>query len=211
MKKKHSTPVSSLEDPRASCSTSTGDTLLLSPDAMGSFVKMHHHQNGILKGLRGQKQCVVGNRHGSDEVLTSSAKSKLQILSSTNRAASLPTFETTMRHATNFSSASRKMLKDFIKVKDLEEIREVVSPRRPSSSTPPPLCSICRNKAPNPKQPPREFTYKELAAATDGFSNSSLIAEGDHGSVYKGVLNDGEVIAVNLLKQMPISIGKFKC
>ncbi|KAI4297390.1 hypothetical protein L6164_037284 [Bauhinia variegata] len=44
---------------------------------------------------------------------------------------------------------------------------------------------------------PREFHYKELAAATNGFANNRKLGQGGSGQVYKGVLNDlGRVIAV---------------
>ncbi|KAJ1685120.1 hypothetical protein LUZ63_016510 [Rhynchospora breviuscula] len=43
------------------------------------------------------------------------------------------------------------------------------------------------------------FTYQELAAATNGFSNSNLIGKGGTGKVYKGRLLDGTHIAVKCL------------
>ncbi|XP_042389452.1 inactive protein kinase SELMODRAFT_444075-like isoform X1 [Zingiber officinale] len=61
---------------------------------------------------------------------------------------------------------------------------------------PPPLCSICQKKAPVFGKPPRWFSYSELELATDGFSQANFLAEGGFGSVHRGVLPDGQAIAV---------------
>ncbi|KAJ8753647.1 hypothetical protein K2173_025638 [Erythroxylum novogranatense] len=65
--------------------------------------------------------------------------------------------------------------------------------RRP---TPPPLCSICKHNTPAFGKSPRKFSYKEIELATNGFSQDNLLAEGGNGSVYKGILADGQVVAV---------------
>ncbi|EPS64291.1 hypothetical protein M569_10490, partial [Genlisea aurea] len=44
------------------------------------------------------------------------------------------------------------------------------------------------------------FTYEDLVKATDGFSSHNLLGEGGFGSVYKGTLADGRVVAVKKLK-----------
>lgn len=61
---------------------------------------------------------------------------------------------------------------------------------------PPPLCSICQHKAPVFGKPPRWFSYAELELATGGFSQANFLAEGGFGSVHRGVLPEGQVIAV---------------
>ncbi|XP_048561573.1 LEAF RUST 10 DISEASE-RESISTANCE LOCUS RECEPTOR-LIKE PROTEIN KINASE-like 1.2 [Triticum urartu] len=43
------------------------------------------------------------------------------------------------------------------------------------------------------------FTYEELDAATDGFGNANELGAGGFGTVYKGVLRDGSVVAVKRL------------
>ncbi|KAL0699481.1 hypothetical protein Bca4012_055603 [Brassica carinata] len=44
------------------------------------------------------------------------------------------------------------------------------------------------------------FTYEELAIATNGFSESNLLGQSRLGSVHKGVLPSGKVVAVKQLK-----------
>lgn len=60
----------------------------------------------------------------------------------------------------------------------------------------PPLCSICKNKTPIFGKPPKSFSYAELNLATDGFSQSNFLAEGGFGSVHRGILPDGQVVAI---------------
>ncbi|XVE88738.1 hypothetical protein DITRI_Ditri19aG0093000 [Diplodiscus trichospermus] len=75
-------------------------------------------------------------------------------------------------------------------------VREAVSLSRNSPPCPPPLCSICQHKAPVFGKPPRWFTYAELELATGGFSQANFLAEGGFGSVHRGLLPDGQAIAV---------------
>ncbi|KAK3161217.1 hypothetical protein QOZ80_1BG0074020 [Eleusine coracana subsp. coracana] len=75
-------------------------------------------------------------------------------------------------------------------------VRDAVSLVRNAPPGPPPLCSICQHKAPVFGKPPRWFTYAELELATGGFSQANFLAEGGFGSVHRGVLPDGQAIAV---------------
>ncbi|CAN0922151.1 Cytochrome P450 82A1 (Fragment) [Linum grandiflorum] len=85
---------------------------------------------------------------------------------------------------------------DFIK---RSSVRNAVSLGR-TSSVPPPLCSFCQHKAPLFGKPPRQFSYEELDDATGGFSDENFLSKGGFGHVYRGVLSDGQVVAVKLLK-----------
>ena len=78
-------------------------------------------------------------------------------------------------------------------------IREAV-PLGRTSSKPPPLCSLCQHKAPVFGKPPRQFAYEELHEATNGFSDENFLAEGGFGVVHRGVLRNGQVVAVKQLK-----------
>lgn len=75
-------------------------------------------------------------------------------------------------------------------------VREAISLSRNAPPGPPPLCSICQHKAPIFGKPPRWFTYAELELATGGFSQANFLAEGGFGSVHRGILPDGQAVAV---------------
>ncbi|GLU14354.1 hypothetical protein SLE2022_309300 [Rubroshorea leprosula] len=75
-------------------------------------------------------------------------------------------------------------------------VREAISLSRSAPLGPPPLCSICQHKAPVFGKPPKWFSYAELELATSGFSQANFLAEGGFGSVHRGVLPDGQAIAV---------------
>lgn len=45
------------------------------------------------------------------------------------------------------------------------------------------------------------FTYKELEMATDKFSEANVIGNGGFGVVYRGVLSDGTVAAIKVLRR----------
>lgn len=86
---------------------------------------------------------------------------------------------------------------------DLEfsgNVREAISL---SSSAPlgaPPLCSICQHRTPAFGKPPRWFSFAELELATRGFSQANFLAEGGFGSVHRGVLPNGQTVAVKQYK-----------
>ncbi|KAI5078457.1 hypothetical protein GOP47_0006128 [Adiantum capillus-veneris] len=53
----------------------------------------------------------------------------------------------------------------------------------------------------NAIQTARPFRYKELRKATNGFDERKKVDEGGYGSVYRGILADGSVVAVKKLRQ----------
>ncbi|GJT40579.1 inactive protein kinase-like protein [Tanacetum coccineum] len=75
-------------------------------------------------------------------------------------------------------------------------VRDAISLPRNTPSGSPPLCSICQHKAPIFGKPPRWFSFAELELATNGFSQDNFLAEGGFGSVYRGILPDGQAVAV---------------
>ncbi|CAK9872593.1 unnamed protein product [Sphagnum jensenii] len=82
---------------------------------------------------------------------------------------------------------------------DLERtlsIRKAVMLSRQKLPGPPPLCSICQHKAPVFGKPPQRYTYAELELATAGFAQANFLAEGGYGSVHRGILPDGQAVAV---------------
>ncbi|KAI4350723.1 hypothetical protein L6164_005150 [Bauhinia variegata] len=81
-----------------------------------------------------------------------------------------------------------------------KSVREAISLARNAPLGPPPLCSICQHKTPAFGNPPKWFTYAELELATGGFSQANFLAEGGYGSVHRGVLLDGLVVAVKQYK-----------
>ncbi|GAB4838918.1 hypothetical protein Ancab_028450 [Ancistrocladus abbreviatus] len=88
------------------------------------------------------------------------------------------------------------MLGYQVDLKSNGNLSEVVSLSKNLPGDPPPLCSICQHKAPVFGKPPRSFTFAELELATERFSVNNFLAEGGFGSVHRGVLPDGQIIAV---------------
>ncbi|KAK6911242.1 Serine-threonine/tyrosine-protein kinase, catalytic domain [Dillenia turbinata] len=81
-------------------------------------------------------------------------------------------------------------------------VRKAMSVTIKKPQTPPPLCSICKYNAPVFGKSPKKFSYKELEMATNGFSSKNFLAEGGYGPVYKGVLSDGQAVAVKQHKML---------
>ena len=46
-----------------------------------------------------------------------------------------------------------------------------------------------------------EFSFEDMAAATDGFDSGNLLADGSFGRVYKGRLKDGTEVAVKVVEE----------
>ncbi|KAM0037622.1 putative protein kinase RLK-Pelle-PERK-2 family [Helianthus debilis subsp. tardiflorus] len=81
-------------------------------------------------------------------------------------------------------------------------IRREMSLSLKEPPTPPPLCSICKHSVPVFGRSPRKFSHEEIEKATAGFSTSNFLAEGGYGKVYRGVLIDGQVVAVKKRKMV---------
>lgn len=73
-------------------------------------------------------------------------------------------------------------------------VRRPVSSKKHSPGTPP-LCSLCRQMSPAFGKV-KKFTFEELQEATNNFSQDYYLAEGGYGSVYKGKLKEGQLVAV---------------
>lgn len=83
-----------------------------------------------------------------------------------------------------------------LSIPQISSVRRAMSLSIKHPPTPPPLCSVCKLKAPHFGKAPRKFGYKEIERATNGFAAENFLAEGGFGPVYRGVLPDGQVIAV---------------
>ncbi|KAK9069474.1 hypothetical protein SSX86_011378 [Deinandra increscens subsp. villosa] len=73
-------------------------------------------------------------------------------------------------------------------------------PRR-TRSTKPVLCIACGMTTELYIKESMKFGYSEINAATNYFSEDNLLGEGGYGLVYKGQLNDGQMIAAKVRKQ----------
>lgn len=227
--RKHSTPLSSPEEPRTSNTRSSGETSISSSDTMNSLFLVYE-QNPLFERLHKGKHMPIKRNKLDDphptldtvweRVIALSATTKPSIESSPKNVFWIP-----QNHVVNQQSATAKSFCNYPKVKFSttrteqcpavaanklhqtpnrnqifsSSIREAVSLGK-TSSMPPPLCSLCQNKSPAFGKPPRRFTYEELEEATNRFSDMNFLAEGVFGLVHRGILKDGLVVAVKQLK-----------
>ncbi|XP_062084256.1 inactive protein kinase SELMODRAFT_444075-like isoform X2 [Humulus lupulus] len=84
----------------------------------------------------------------------------------------------------------------------ISSIRKAMSLYTKHPPNPPPLCSICKHNTPIFGKAPRKFSFKEIERATDRFSSKNFLAEGGFGPVHRGVLHDGQVVAVKQHKML---------
>ncbi|KAK4479577.1 hypothetical protein RD792_015095 [Penstemon davidsonii] len=164
-----------------------------------SFIKEGAKKEELLLSRKQDRDVDVSSSDTDSDNLSSSSSLRFQpwILG-----------ETSGRSNTLVKSSSTKSLLEKLSKPDYESssyrynmefsgsLREVISLSRTGPLEPPPLCSICQHKAPGFGKPPRWFTYTELELATGGFSQANFLAEGGFGSVHRGVLPDGQAIAV---------------
>nr|XP_043637506.1 inactive protein kinase SELMODRAFT_444075-like [Erigeron canadensis] len=146
-------------------------------------------------------------RKDDEDLTESSSDSERENLSSTSSSLRFQPWVADMitsscRSSQAYTTLSKGFLGKFSKLghgSDTEysgSLREAISLSRNAPSGPPPLCSICLHKAPIVGKPPRWFTFSELELATGGFSKANFLAEGGFGSVHRGVLPDGQAVAV---------------
>lgn len=225
---KHTTPVSSPEDPSTSSYTRTsGENSLSSPDTVASFFVVYE-QNPLFEGLHKGRNVFSGRntydhlRGRAIEVSTlpdstTCRNRKLFCIAQNNsvdekQPASGKSHKITKIPFTSISTKSDHFIPSKAGIRRLvfqqdgsdgyvfnSSIREAVSLSK-TSSTPPPLCSLCQFKAPSFGKPPHHFHYSELEEATAGFADANFVAEGRFGWVHRGVLRNGLIIAVKQLK-----------
>ncbi|KAI5602794.1 hypothetical protein BDE02_01G178700 [Populus trichocarpa] len=134
------------------------------------------------------------------ELLGSHIQSSRHVEESSQRSNCMAQTSTTEALLEKFSKLDRQTgigMSNYRTDLDLSvNVREAISLSRNTPPGPPPLCSICQHKAPVFGKPPRWFSYAELELATGGFSQANFLAEGGFGSVHRGVLPDGQAVAV---------------
>lgn len=78
------------------------------------------------------------------------------------------------------------------------------SPRRKRSSNTLVLCTVCGMTTKLCIKESMRYSYSEIHFATSSFSDENLLGEGGFGEVYKGQLNDGQIIAAKVRKAASI-------
>ncbi|CAN0881871.1 Inactive protein kinase SELMODRAFT_444075 [Linum grandiflorum] len=116
----------------------------------------------------------------------------------------LPTFPQSLMPVVRSNSLTVEEKQDPAGPSNIAErtssIRRAISISIKPPPIPPPLCSICKHVAPIFGKAPKKFGFKEMEAATDGFSFDNILAQGGHGVVYRGKLLDGQAVAVKKYK-----------
>ncbi|PPS17893.1 hypothetical protein GOBAR_AA02699 [Gossypium barbadense] len=217
---KHSTPVSSPEEPSTSYSRTSQERLLPSSDSAASLFLVYQ-ENPLFVDDKNEldNQLTVLDSVG-EKLINLSANSTSSVKNNDKSIFWIPQNHNDEKPCKTRSGrnivippSSRTLLDKFSQYdQDAKEgrlvntdymvnsnIRDAVALGR-ASSVPPPLCSFCQHKAPVFGKPPRRFSYEELEEATDGFAEVNFLAEGGFGVVYRGILRDGQVVAVKLLK-----------
>lgn len=221
---KPSTPVSSPEEPSTSYTRTTQEYSLSSPDTASSpFI--FYEQNPLFEGPDMEKNWPSNKRNSfNDQVRALNVDREMIVTLSTRPKSSIDNTDTiefwipqnhtvaekappsrSYRNTFKTKSSTPRTEVDTIAQFDKREydfdssIRQAVSLAR-TTSIPPPLCSFCQHKTPGFGKPPRRFDYELLKEATDGFSDTNFLAEGGFGTVHRGVLRDGQVVAVKHLK-----------
>ncbi|PON70152.1 Tyrosine-protein kinase [Parasponia andersonii] len=229
-KVKHSTPVSSPDEPSTSY-TRTREGSLSSFDSATS-VFLVYGQNPLFEGPQKGTYRLIDEQNDLEESLSAIDSNQERVITlskipATSMASDQSVFWIPQNHTLDrkppkprnnrnghkTSSYNSKTLfdqdmrngndglsptynKDYI---INSSIRDAVSLGR-TSSVPPPLCSTCQHKTPMFGKPPKQFSYGELEEATEGFSDRNFLAESGFGVVHRGVLRDGQVVAVKQLK-----------
>ncbi|XP_038718490.1 inactive protein kinase SELMODRAFT_444075-like isoform X2 [Tripterygium wilfordii] len=217
---KHSTPVSSPEEPISLYTRTTREGSLSSIDTISSPFLVCE-QNPLFEGPRKVDHTPPYDQKDFNGLLAAVNSDGKKILTQSMNQTSTNGCKSVLcvpRDQKVDDKPPRTLLDNFLQYdKDTRAGRTTInqSPRRDyianssirdavslgrTSSVPPPLCSLCQNMAPAFGKPPRQFSYEDLEEATDGFSDSNCLAEGGFGKVYQGTLRDGLFVAVKLLK-----------
>lgn len=164
----------------------------LSCPSKGSFTYSLHEDNPLYEG--GDKGCHPSLRFNTHE----QSKAGRMRYSETpeSETCSSQSFWVSQDHNVEGTEINQHYDGDCIYN---SSIREAVSLRK-NSRIPPPLCILCKSKAPKFGEPPKQFDYREVEEATDGFSHTNFLAEGRFGLVHRGVLRNGLSVAVKQLK-----------
>lgn len=230
-KMKHSTPLSSPEEPRASYTRTTRECSLSSFETTSSLFLVYG-QNPLFEGPQSGTHKPADEQRDLNDPPSEHELDRQWLTTLSNPPTSSVArnqksgFRIPCNHFVdnksliprNCGSTSKTLIDKFVDCdQDMgtnrvridqtnqrdytinPSIRDAVSLGR-NSSTPPPLCSLCQQKSPVFGKPPRQFSYEELEEATDRFSDMNFLAECGFSVVHRGVLRDGQAVAVKRLK-----------